>query len=322
MIFLYILLFIFSCLVLFWSGAKLVGYLTRMAEYLHWREFVVAFFVMAAACSIPNLFVGINSALSGIPQLSFGDIVGGNVINLTLVVGLAVLASGANMSAGSKMVQSSVIFLAVVAILPLLLMADGILGRADGLILIIPFFLYVFWLFSKEERFKKVYDDKDYKSHGLGEGFFGFLKNSGKMIFALLLLLAASAGIVRSAMIFSVFFNVPLVLIGILVVGLGDTIPEMYFSIVSAREKKNWLILGDLIGSVIYTSTFVLGIVALIRPIASSNQNSFLIARLFLIISAALFLVFTRTGKKITIKEALFLIFVYILFLFAEIFFR
>ncbi|KKQ68309.1 MAG: hypothetical protein A3F95_00395 [Candidatus Nealsonbacteria bacterium RIFCSPLOWO2_12_FULL_39_31] len=322
MIFLYILLFIFSCLVLFWSGAKLVGYLTRMAEYLHWREFVVAFFIMAATCSIPNLFVGINSALNGIPQLSFGDIVGGNVVNLTLVVGLAVLASGANMSAGSKMVQSSVIFVAIIAILPLLLMADGVLGRADGLILILPFFLYVFWLFSKEERFKKVYGNKIYETREFKEGFFGFLKNFGKIIFALLLLLAASVGIVKSAIMFSVFFNAPLALIGILVIGLGDTVPEMYFSIVSAKRKQNWLVLGDLIGSVIYTSTFVLGIVALIHPIVSSNQNSFFIARIFLMISAVLFLLFTRTEKKITIKEALFLIFIYILFLFAEIFFR
>jgi cation:H+ antiporter len=322
MIFLYILLFLVSCLVLFWSGAKLVGYLTRIAEYLHWREFVVAFFVMAAACSIPNLFVGINSALSGIPQLSFGDIVGGNVINLTLVVGLAVLVSGTALPAESKMVQSSIIYLVIIAVLPLLLMADGMLSRADGVILILSFFVYVFWLFSKEERFKKVYDDKDYNSHGIKEGFWGFLSNFSKMVFVLLLLLAASAGIVRSAMMFSVYFNVPLVLIGIVVVGLGDTIPEMYFSIVSARKKQNWLILGDLVGSVIYTSTFVLGTVALIHPIETSNQNSFLIGRIFLVISAILFLVFTRTGKKITIKEAIYLVFVYILFLFAEIFFR
>ena len=121
---------------------------------------------------------------------------------------------------------------------------------------------------------------------------------------------------------FSVFFNAPLALLGILVIGLGDTVPEMYFSIVSAKRKQNWLVLGDLIGSVIYTSTFVLGIVALIHPIVSSNQNSFFIARIFLMISAVLFLLFTRTEKKITIKEALFLIFIYILFLFAEIFFR
>jgi len=293
-----------------------------MAEYLHWREFVVAFFVMAAACSIPNLFVGINSALSGIPQLSFGDIVGGNVINLTLVVGLAVLAGGASLPVESKMVQSSVIYLVAIAILPLLLMADGGLSRIDGMILILSFFLYVFWLFSKKERFKKVYDDKEFDSHKPGEGFWEFLNNFAKTIFALLLLLAASAGIVRSAMAFSAVFNIPLVLIGIIIVGMGDTIPETYFSIVSARRRQNWLILGDLVGSVIYTSTFVLGIVALIHPIESSNQNSFFIARIFLIISAILFLFVARTGKKITIKEGLFLIFVYILFLFAEIFFR
>ena len=103
------------------------------------------------------------------------------MIDLTLAVGLAVLIGGASLPAKSRMVQTSAIFTVVIAILPLILILDGKLGRGDGLILLFAFTIYIFWLFSKEERFKKVYDS------GKGKPirkFRNFLKDLGKIILA------------------------------------------------------------------------------------------------------------------------------------------
>ncbi len=91
MVVLYVLIFLASCLLLAFSSRWLVKSLTRIAKFLGWREFVVAFVIMAFASSIPNLFVDITSALKKIPELAFGEIVGGNVIDLTLVIALAAL---------------------------------------------------------------------------------------------------------------------------------------------------------------------------------------------------------------------------------------
>jgi cation:H+ antiporter len=195
MLIFYIIIFLASCFLLFWAGSWLVEALARICKFLHWREFVVAFFVMAFACSLPNLFVGINSAINKVPQLSFGDIVGGNVINLTLVVALAVLFSRGSLPAESRMVQSSNLFAVFAAVLPLLLILDGNLSRLDGVFLICAFIVYAVWLFSKEDRFKKVYEDGP-KPIG---GFLSFLKDAAKVIFALVILLAASIGIVKSS---------------------------------------------------------------------------------------------------------------------------
>ncbi len=307
-------------MVLFWSGSKLVKGLMKIARYLGWREFVVAFFIMAIAGSLPNLFVGINSALHGIPQLSFGDIVGGNIVDLTLVITLAVLIGGTSLPAVSRMVQTSAIFTVVVAVLPLILILDGSLGRIDGLILFFAFIVYVFWLFSKSERFKKVYNKNRKKQETKGR-FKGFLKGLGKVILALTLLLLASEGIVRSARVFADSLNITLPLVGILIVGLGNAFPEAYFAIISAKKKQTWMILGNLMGAVVVCATLVLGIVALICPIEIGDFSPFAIARIFLVISALFFLIIVRTGKKITKKEGLLLLLIYILFLLAEIFF-
>ncbi len=110
---------------------------------------------MAFAASLPNLFVDLNAALHGIPQLAFGDVIGGNLVDLTLVLAIAVFFSKNGLSAESEMVQKSAIFTTVIAVLPLLLILDGRLDRVDGVILIVAFLLYSFWLFSKKVLLRK-----------------------------------------------------------------------------------------------------------------------------------------------------------------------
>ena len=319
MFFFYHLLF-FGCLVLIYLFSEwTVDNLLRLAKFLKWKKFVVAFLMMALAASLPNLFVGINSALAKIPELSFSEIVGGNIIDLTLAVALALLFTQAGIEAKGRTLQKSAIFTVIVALLPLILIFDGILSRADGIILIGLFVFYLFWIFSKEERFYKVYNDYQLPEK---EKFKNFLSDLGKLILGIFLLLIAAKGIVISAQFFAQSFNLPLSLIGIFVVGVGNILPETYFAIASARKGETEMILGNLMGSVIFPSTLVLGIVALICPIKISDFSPFVIARFFLIISAFFFLIFIRTDKHLSKKEAWSLIGLYLLFVIAELLLR
>jgi len=316
---LYILIFLICCALLYFSGEWVIGGLMRIARFLDWREFVVAFFVMAFAASLPNLFVGVTSALRQIPELSFGDVAGNNLVTLTLAVALAVLIGKKELPTESRTVQTTSIFTIVAAILPFILIWDGILSRADGIILILLFVFYLFWLFSKRERFTKIYEE--HKILIIKESKI-FLKDLGKLILGVLLLILAAQGIVASAQFFALNFNLPLILIGVLITGLGSALPETYFAIASARRGETWMILGDLMGAVIVPATLVLGIVALICPIKIIDVLPFAIARFFLIISAIFFLLFVRTGRKITKKETLILLGIYIAFLLVEIFIK
>ncbi len=204
--------------------------------------------------------------------------------------------------------------------MPLVLILDGNLERMDGIVLILSFILYILWLFSEDERFKKVYDGTPPSS--VSKDFKCFFKDIGIIVGGIALLLLAAQGIVNSASFFAQSFHIPLSLVGILIVGLSNCMPETYFSIISARKDQCWLILGDIMGSVIVPATLVLGIVALISPIKIVDFSPFAIARSFLIISAFVFLLFLRTGKCITKKEAGFLLGLYFIFVLAEIFFR
>jgi len=316
----YITAFFLSLFLLYVSGKWIIGGLERTARFLGWREFVVAFFIMAFAASLNNLFVGIASAVNKIPQLSFGDVVGGNVIDLTLALALAILFSPKKeITAESRMVQSASVFTFIAAIFPLILVSDGRLSRIDGGLLIAFFLLYFFWTFSKRDRFGKVYDGpslnpvKDFKL---------FLKDLVKIIAGVVLLLIAAEGIVNSAQFFASSFHLPLTLVGILIVGLGNALPETYFAVIAARKGSGWMILGNLMGAVITAALLVLGIVALIRPIEIADFSPFVIARTFMLISVVFFLFFIRNDRKLTEKEAVFLLSIYILFVLSEIFIR
>ncbi len=290
--------------------------MTKLAKFLGWKEFVVAFFTMALAGAVPNLSVGLSSVFHRVPQLSFAEIVGGNIIDLTVAIALAALISKGGLTLASRTVQGSAIFTLLVAILPLLLIADGQLSRTDGLILILAFLIYIFWLFSKEDRFSKVYN-RIKKPLGFKTAF----QNVGILIGTILLLLLAAEGIVKSATFFSMSLNFPIALIGILIVGLGNALPEIFFGIQAARKGKDWLVVGNIMGSVIIPATLVLGLVAFLAPIQITNFSPYAIGRFFLIIAAVFFLLFLRTGKKITKKEAFFLLAIYLVFVLAELLF-
>ncbi len=314
MILIYLIIFIISFFILVYSSKWLVGSLIKIAKFLGWKEFIVAFFTMAMAGAIPNLSVGLSSIFHKVPELSFAEIVGGNITDLTVAIALAALISKRGLTLASQTVQGSAIFTLIVAILPLLLIADGELSQIDGLLLILAFFIYIFWLFNKEDRFSKIYN-RIKKPLGLKTAF----QNIGIFIGAIILLLLAAEGIVRSATFFSTIFSLPLALIGILIVGVGNALPEIFFSIQAAKRGKDWLVVGNIMGSVIIPVTLVLGIVAFFSPIKITDFSPFAIGRFFLIFSAMFFLLFIRTNRKITKKEAIFLLFIYLFFILAEI---
>ena len=154
----HVLLVIFSAFLMFRAANWLVQGISRVAQHLQWSEFVIAFFVMAIGGSLPNLFVGLSSVAHGIPELSFGDVIGNSVVDLTLVAALAVLV-GSDLLAEGKLVQTSAFLTISIAILPLLLILDGVLGRGDGIALMIVFAGYAAWMFSKRKYYQQTFED-------------------------------------------------------------------------------------------------------------------------------------------------------------------
>lgn len=315
----YILSVIVCCILLFLSAELLTRSISRISKFLGIKEFVVAFFMVALAGSLPNLFVGVSSALRNIPELSFGDVVGGSVFDLTVTAALAVLFAKGGISARSRTVQTSAIFTMFSALLPLILILDKNLSRIDGVILISFFLFYTAWLFHKKERFTRIYEEKEKEEISPFKKFKVFIFDLAKVILGLVSLLIASNLIIEAASALSLKAGLSIALIGIFIVGMGNCLPELYFVVSAARKGKTSLIFGDLMGAVIIPPTLVLGIVAIISPFSITDFSIYALARIAVFVSAIFFLIFIRSDKKVTRREAGILLAIYIIWLLAEI---
>ncbi len=302
-------IFIISCFLIIFSSRWVIDALHRLTKRLGWKEFVVAFFTASVGAVIPELIIGIRAALKGIPDLALGNIVGQNIILFTLSVSICVFFLK-EIVVESRTVRAGTTFALLSVVLPFILLWNGVLSRIDGVILILAFCIYVYWLFSDKDRFLKDYKEVVDYTHPVKDFFI--------IISGLFLVIVSAEGIVFSAEQLGDLFNVPIMLIGLFAVGFGVALPETFFSIALARKGQSWMILGGLMGAVAISSTLVLGTVALIHPIVIDDFSPFIMARTFIIAGGAVLLFFVRTHNKITRREALVLFSIYLLFLFLQ----
>lgn len=315
----YVIIFLLCCGALYFAGNWVVIGTARLAKFFGLKEFVVAFFVMALAATLPNLFLAIMSVANGVPELALGDILGGNVVDMTLAVALAAFFSKKGIDAKGQTIQTSLMFTFAAAVLPLALLLDSYLSRIDGILLLALFFVYVYWLLSKKERFKTIYDGHQVS---IGKQIKYFWQDIARVAGGITGLIILAQIIIFAANQFSAEMGVSLPLVGILIVGLGNSFPEIYFGIAAAKAGNTKMILGDLMGAVIMAGTMVLGFTALASPIKIDDLGMFGTARYFLFAAAIFFLICAKSGQKITKKEGVLLLGLYITFLITEIFAR
>jgi cation:H+ antiporter len=303
------LIFVFSCFLIIFSSKAIIGALHRLTCRLGWKEFIVAFFAASIGAVLPELFIGVRSALKGVPEFALGSIIGQNIILFTLSIAICTFILK-EIVVESRTVRAGATFALFAVILPFILLWDGVLSRLDGLILIFSCFFYIYWLFSKEDHFLKKHDKvlpKSFLWKDILVVFFGFL-----------LVVLSAEGIIYSAQNISYFLGIPVAVFALFVVGLGVALPETFFSITLASKGHSWMILGGILGAISLSSTLVLGIVALINPIEVFDFSSLRVAQFFLISGGLFLLFFVRTNNKITKREAWFLLGVYFLFLLFE----
>lgn len=300
------LIFLGASIALVKSASYAVRSISSLAEELHFSHFFIAFIIAGLVSTLPEIFIGINSALTGNPSLGLGTVIGSNVADLTLVLGIVLLV-GRKINVDRKTISNSIYFVAVTA-LPIILMLDNTLSRDDGLLLIIVFVLYL-WSMVKRE---KVFSAKNVRNKR------HIAKYLAVFAVSAIVLYFSAHYMVESGIAIATEFSMPLLLIGLLVVALGTTLPELSFSIRAALGKHKEVALGDLMGNVAIDSTLSIGIIALISPI--TNNFVFVISgALFMILSALVVVTLIQTGRKVTWRESFLLIFIYIMFIALEI---
>ncbi|MBN2251782.1 MAG: sodium:calcium antiporter [Candidatus Altiarchaeota archaeon] len=302
-----ILMFLISCFILVVSAELLVKSLTKIALYFRMSDFVVGFMIVALATSIPELFIGITSALEGDPELSVGNVIGANILDLTLIIGIITLLKR-GIRVETKAVKTDTLYMFAISVMPLALMLDQRLDKFDGFLLLTAFFLYIVRLFSQQGRFRE--DCPIPVSHH------EFVKNAAVACISIALLLSSADLLVRFASSLASDIFSPPILVGLFLLSIGTTLPELIFESSAILMRHKYMAFGDLIGSVIANNTLVLGVVVLLS--ASPVQPNFLLflmSSFFMVVVAFLFTTFVEVEKHILWQEGVALIMLYVLFI-------
>jgi len=299
--------------VLFGSGTFLVKSLKKISAFLNISEFTAAFIIMAIATSLPEIFVGINSALAKNTALAFGNVIGSNIADFALVGGIMILlARGIKIE--KKDIKIDSLYLIPVVLLPLILFFIGnSLNQIDGIILIVVFCLYSWRILRRRKKFKKPLEKETrIKRHEI-------VIYSIIFIISLILLFVSSHFVVKYASLLAIDFMLPPIVIGLFLIAVGTSLPELAFESRAAQLGHGEMALGDLIGSVVANSTLVLGITAIIFPI-TANLMLFVISAIYLLLLTFLFATFIHSGSKLYVMEGIALVLLYIFFIFIQLY--
>lgn len=285
-----------------------IGATSKISHHFGVSEYTISFLIVAIATSLPEIVVGITSAVEGNPILSYGNVIGSNIALLTLVVGLPVLLNS-GLSTRTILHSKDIYFSTIFAVLPITLTIDGILDRTDGIILLLAYVLYFVIVLRRSTALKKFIIKFER---------INLWKQNMIFIFSLALLLGASEVIVKSAGNLSAQLGWELAFVGLTVTAIGTSLPEIAFVIGAARGRHQIEILGDILGSVIANSTAVLGITSIIMPIEIKSRGPWVSSAVFLLFSLLIFLRFTKSKERLEKPEAIFLLIFYIIFVGVE----
>jgi len=291
------------------SGA-VVDAVERYAFRLPVKKQRMAAMLIGFSLALPELFIGVASALEGKTQIALGNIAGANIANLSLVVGgLAVVSSVVPIV--GEYLQKDLWITIGLAMLPFLMLTDGVLSGVEGAVLVAIYFVYAIFIPSKKSSYKEV--RKKIEKH----------EKWALLIVAILGLIIMSASawlLVQIVEKVASAWKTNLFWVGITLMAFGTTMPELL--LLSAQKKrKAALMLPNLLNSVVINSTLVIGLVALMQPIVFGESLQRGLAGMFLIFILGLFWLFTKSKKKLERWEGLVLIGVYLMFVGLEMIF-
>lgn len=303
-----LVIFVISAVFLTRSAMFLVEALTKIGRYYKLREFATSFILMAFATSLPELSVSIMSAANHSPELAIGTVIGSNIASLTLVIGIAAIAAGKIM-VKSAIKKKDIVYMSGIVLILILLMMDGTLSRPDAGILFMIYAYYIYNLFSHKKRPESKVIEVTRKE---------FSESLGIFVTSIIALILSAKILVWSVLGIGEMLSIPVTLIGIVVVALGTSLPDLSFELMAVREKHQDMVLGDIIGSVVTNSALVLGVVGMINPGNSLDLRSINTGLIFLALVTFGFLFFVKNDGKISTKEALVLVITYLTFVSLE----
>jgi cation:H+ antiporter len=320
--YLYIFAILFFSLLLIKSADIVIISLRKISRRTRTGIFALSALLLALGTSLPELFVGITSAFEGVSNLTLGVVIGSNIANTTLVVGFAGLISG-RVHVSDNFLKRDVAIALIAGVAPVLLILDKNLSQVDGLVLLAIYAIYASSLFRN--RFQEVARGEVVKS----DFFHRFIRrithvdgkqsrDYARLFLGIALMLFSADMIVRISKALSLNLNIPVFVVGLLILAVGTSLPELAFSFRTLKEHEPSMFFGNILGSIIINSTLIIGLVSFIKPIKVVAVREYVIATVAFVIIFLTFWQFIKSKHRLDRWEAALLVLLYVIFVIIE----
>ena len=259
-------------------------------------KLVIGMTVVSFATSAPELLVSLQAALAGSSDIALGNVIGSNIANIGLVLGITALISPLTIDKNFYRMNWPMMML-VSVVLYFMLQSGNILARWEGLVLMASLIVFLYFLIkrSKLEPETHVEDLDDALQITSG------LKITIWLLIGAAALYFGSEWLVRGAKEMAISLGISERVISVTMVAIGTSVPELAASVIAALKKEKAISLGNLIGSNIFNITSVLGLTAIIQPIAVNNFNILSHDLYWMMAFAAILIPFILIPKKFEI---------------------
>jgi cation:H+ antiporter len=306
-----VIIFLVLGLVALFIGAEgLIRGSSALALKIGITPLVVGLTVVAFGTSTPELVVSLKAALIGNSSISLGNVVGSNIANIALILGIAAIIRPLDVHA--NVIRREIPILIGVSLLPILLLIDGELSFIDGLILVMGIVIYTVVNVIMARKEKNTEIGKEFKE-GLKTGL-GVPVSIIMIVGGLGLMILGANLFVTSSISIAKVIGVSDAIIGLTIVAVGTSLPELITSIVAAYKNESDIAIGNVVGSNIFNILGILGITALIISVSSSGINYVDFG--VMLFAALILLPLSKTGFKITRLEGVLLILGYVVYIY------
>ncbi|AWT49814.1 calcium/sodium antiporter [Psychrobacter sp. YP14] len=248
--------------ILVWSADTFIDGATSLAVRFNMPSFLIGVIILGIGTSAPELVVSALAAFAGSPDLALGNAYGSNIINITLVLGVTALISPILIR--SDVIRYDLMLLLAVTALAAIQLVDGNLSRLDGIVLVVALVAVLLIQILLSLRSNK--DKVELPEQLAAKEQVNVFKSFGTLILGLSLLIASSRAIVWGAVELATLWGMSELLIGLTILAIGTSLPELVASVAAARRGEHDMALGNVIGSNLFNTLGVVGLAAIIKP--------------------------------------------------------
>ncbi len=290
---LHLLLTAVGIALLYLGGEALVTGSSALARKLGMAPLVVGLTVVAFGTSAPELAATLTASSQGVPEVAFGNVVGSNICNIGLILGLAALVYP--VAARGRFLWREMPILVAVSLLMVWFVSDGSIDRFEGVVLLVLLGGYLWLMLRKDEESARVAAEF---AEEFGEVEGSVWASVARVVVGIALLVLGAKLLVVGAISIARAAGVSDRVIGLTLVAVGTSLPELASSLVAAARKEGDILLGNIVGSNIFNILAILGVAGVVRPLTVSLDGAWTDMWVMLAFSILLW-PFLVTGRRL-----------------------